>query len=566
MKDIVGKECRFVVPMKTTSGPDKYFIKEILHYSDGTREPNTRTIQGIKRPYWIVKPEHRNFYQKKEWIDEDLCDKYMCYQKDLLKELKMHTGISARTLKDVKSSPYIYGADILPESIIKRMYRTKYPDTISPYTVATLDSETDMVGKREETIITTVCFGDTGYIFVSKTWYKNTIDPESHIDKAIRKYLPAIIEHGKVEYIMTDNEFDTWVQTFKKLHTLKPDFVSLWNMMYDIEMCNQACKRANVDPKHLYSDPSLPTHEKSYWLKKGQEQKLSDSGKLTPIPWHRQWHTIITPASFYFVDAACMYSITRVAKGKIVGGMGLDNILKRELKTGKLEFAEADMYSGLRWHQYMQENYPSEYTAYALYDVLGLLDLDKKTKDLSNTIGVFSKDSPFDIYPSLPKRLSVTLDEFISKQGKVLGSVGNFDKQESLLPKHMQGLTSLKAEEWIALLPTDLVLDEGIKIIEEDPNMKTRWRAFVGDLDCISSYPSDIGACNISKETQYSEVSAYEGGDLIRLKWNHINLLTGHVGSYAYGVEILHTGTTDDWLAEYHAHKNKADVKKELPF
>ena len=67
MKEIIGRECKHAVYSKATDGSndDVVMVKEILHFSDGTREPNIELIENYKRPFYVTTEQYRNHKEKK---------------------------------------------------------------------------------------------------------------------------------------------------------------------------------------------------------------------------------------------------------------------------------------------------------------------------------------------------------------------------------------------------------------------------------------------------------------------------------------------------------------------
>lgn len=93
--------------------------------------------------------------------------------------------------------------------------------------------------------------------------------------------------------------------------------------------------------------------------------------------------------------------------------------------------------------------------------------------------------------------------------------------------------------------------DNGLRCIAEDPTMRTNIRAYNADSDAVSSYPSDMSACNVSKETTQREVITIEGipEEIFRLQ--NINLLSGHVNAVEYCVSMFNFPTANQVLQQF---------------
>ena len=63
------------------------------------------------------------------------------------------------------------------------------------------------------------------------------------------------------------------VACFNKAHEWKPDFVSIWNLDFDITKVTSALKNGGLDPADVFSDPSVPKEFKFFHYKQGSKQK-----------------------------------------------------------------------------------------------------------------------------------------------------------------------------------------------------------------------------------------------------------------------------------------------------
>ena len=125
-KKIVAKECRFAIhmPTKRSDVPDFHLVKEVLHYEDGTTQPNVRFLRDYKRPVYVTMPAYRNHEQKKEEEEVSKLLKYECTQSDLRTKVAQALGKawSNAQLRQLADSPYLYGTDITSTALIKQSY------------------------------------------------------------------------------------------------------------------------------------------------------------------------------------------------------------------------------------------------------------------------------------------------------------------------------------------------------------------------------------------------------------------------------------------------------------
>jgi hypothetical protein len=228
------------------------------------------------------------------------------------------------------------------------------------------------------------------------------------------------------------------------------------------------------------SDPKIPKNYRHFKFKKGAATKVTDSGKVTPLKPAERWHSVQTPSSFYWIDAMCSYKQIRTGSGD-EPSYALDPILNKHLKIGKLKFEQADKYTGLEWHFIMQKNYPLEYIVYNIFDCVSMEMLDEKTLDLSVQLPMYSGISDFQNFKSQPRRAVDALHFYCLKNDKVIGCTGEDMKDDD--DALISGLS-----QWITMLPSHLVYENGLKIIEEHPDIHSSLRMYTGDLDVSASY------------------------------------------------------------------------------
>ena len=478
------KECRFAVyiPPPEHGMPDLHLIKEQAHIPqpDGTIKltPQLQLITDFKRNFFITKKGYQNHKEKKEAEYLDRLIEYKSTQSKLVENISKALGTPwfKGELRKVSTSPFVYGSDILSTAVIKQTYLDRYPDLKTPYTVAIFDVETDVLDGTGEIIMATFSFKEVVYTAVVKNFIKTVVGAERRIEEAMNKYLGDVVTQRKLkpEIIFVDSAIDAVIATINKAHEMKPDFLAIWNIHFDIgTKVIEACEKAGVDPADIFSDPIVPKEYRFFKYKRGQTKKVTASGLETPIKPSAQWHTVFCPSSFYLIDAMCVYRQVRIGKPE-ERSYSLDNILNKELGIRKLKFVEADKYTGLRWHQFMQSEYKVEYIVYNRFDCISMEMLDEKIQDLALTFPLFAGCSDFSVFNSQPRRKVDDLYYYFLKNGRVIGSTGsetsNKDDTETL------GLTG-----WITALPATPVADNGLSIISEYPNMKTNIRPHVAD-------------------------------------------------------------------------------------
>jgi DNA polymerase elongation subunit (family B) len=349
--------------------------------------------------FYVTKRGHRNHQQKKEFEDIDKLDKFVTTQSKSARAIAQALGTpwAKGDVRKLARSPYLYGTDVLSTSRVKKTYQDKFPDLISPYSVAVFDTETDVVNGTNEIIMATISFGKKVYTAVVASFVEGTADVVARAHEALQKYLGSfeklemdgtttilnVLEQRGIEweFEVVPTEIACVKECIKRAHEWKPDILAMWNIDFDIPRLMEACARANVDPADLFSDPSVPKEYRFFKYKQGSRKKVTASGKEMPIKPADQWHTLYVPASFYVLDGMCVYRKRRVAKGELPS-YSLDYILDKELGVRKLKFKQAEGFSKFDWHYEMQSKWKIEYIIYNVFDCVSVEQLDEVTTDL----------------------------------------------------------------------------------------------------------------------------------------------------------------------------------------
>lgn len=476
----ISKECRFAVyiPPPEPGMPDLHLIKENIHDPEtNTNKPNVRLVENFERKFWTTKKGRRNHTQKKEWVDLDDVIEGKSTQTELVNNAAKALGTPwfKGDLRKLSESPYLYGTDITSTAIIKQTYREKYPGIQTRYSLAVFDTETDVVHGTEEIIMASLTIKDKCFTAVVKGFVERVADYHDRVlremDNSLGEYVKA--RNIKTEIVIVENALECVRACFNKAHEIKPDFVVIWNINFDISKLLYACDKYGVKPEEFMCDPIVPPEYRFFKYKQGKTQKVTASGKITPIKPAAQWHTVTVPASFYLIDAMCVYKQVRIGKPE-EQSYSLDNILNKNLGVRKLKFTEADHVSGLAWHSLMQQSYKVEYTVYNMFDCISIEILDEKTNDLSLTMPMFSGVSDFANFNSQPRRMADRLHFYCLSKGKVIGTTCSDMKDD--MDEDTLDLTG-----WIITLPAHLVHDNGLCLIKENPEQRTNLRVMVGD-------------------------------------------------------------------------------------
>lgn len=548
-EDIVNKECRFAVLCKNPNGVDDlHLVKEQIHLKDGTIVPNVRLVENYQRKFWITRKGAQNHKEKKEWESLDNLIEFKTNQTRLVENISKAIGMPwfNGTLRKLCRNPYIYGADILSTAVIKRDYQVKYPDAFSYYSVAVFDVETDMIHGTEAVLMATISFKDKVYTAIQKSFVEGESDVLNRLQQKLDLYIGEHVKARNIkwEVELVDSPAKCIIGCINKAHEWKPDFLSIWNMDFDIPKAVAMLEKEGYDPKDVFSDPSVPEVYRHFSYKQGNKQKVTASGKVTPIKPAAQWHTVYCPSSFYIIDSMCSYKHIRIGTAE-EPSYALDAILQKHLGIRKLKFKEADQYEKADWHIFMQDNFPLEYIIYNVFDCVSVEMLDEKTNDLMLTLPLFSGCSDFENFKSQPRRLVDNLHYFcLENEAKVIATTSDAMVEE--LDKYVTS-----GDGWIVTLPAHLIVENGLNIISEDSNLRTNIRAMVADLDVSAAYPNNGSVFNISKETTHKEIVRIAGIPESLMRSMSINLSGAPTNSVEIMTTLFGVPTMDEFLEAF---------------
>lgn len=479
MKKIKGRECKFVTYTQSivNQDDDMCLVKEILHYEDGTTKPNLKLVPNYQRDYYVTKESFRNHEDKKESESIKKLQRFSSNDRKLIRNAarSLGRGHNSRTLKQLARSQYLYGADITSPTIIKHEYQKRYPDFETANRVAVLDVETDMFSKTKDIISMSVTSKNVWYLAIVETFFPDK-DAKQQTEAAVEKYLG---KHKKerganLEVVMVKTAGEAVVKCLEKLHSFKPDFVTCWNIDFDVNRMLDALEKDRLNPADVFSDPSVPHAFRYYNYKPAPSIKVMASGKSSPVPFQERLNMFYTTSSFQWIDSMVLYALIRKARGQLPN-YKLDSILFRELGERKLKFKLADGLDDGDWHIFMQRHHKAEYMAYNIFDCVGVELLDEKTNDIAMTINGLIGFSELKNFTSTPTQLADDLHfVYIDSFQEVISSKS--DRMADENDKYVIDMT-----RHIITLATHLNAETGIKPFKDFPKLQTLVRRYVVD-------------------------------------------------------------------------------------
>lgn len=548
-EDVKGLECVFATYAANKAlNTDALVIKENVHLKDGRVVPNIRVIRDRKWPYYVTRKGFQNHKEQKEAEHIERLQKFTSTRVELPRRIMNSLDIfSARgSLRDLSESPYLYGTDILPTSLIKNEYQQRFPDckTMS-FNVASLDTETDVEHGTQDVIIANITYKGKTFSTVTKKYIADTPDFIQKCHDAAKRLAKDDFDKLQWEIVIVDTPGQACYEVIQKAHEWKPDFISIWNMNFDIPKMVAMLEKDGYDLAQVFSDPKVPDEYKFFEYREGPAIKKTQSGKSTSIHHADRWHVCTCPASFYFIDSMCLFKRIRVAAGNEpsykLNDILIANGLDSKLKLKELEAFETD---GDVWHARMQAEFKAEYMVYNVIDDVRLIDLDNKTGDISRAFPALAGVSDYSVYHKNPRKIVDDLHFFYMERGQIIASTSpSLDKNE--LDKFVVGM-----KDWIVTLPS-YTINSGMRLFVDAPHIQTMIYRYLADLDITGTYPNEEDILNISKVTTAFETCRIQGFREEEQRYFGLTLTGGKSNALELAIRYASFPTPEELLAQF---------------
>lgn len=540
---------------------DAVIVSEHVYKEDGSVTPNLRILRNPSKTYYITKKAYRETHdEKKEREKIEHLDKHTAPVKTFYEEAfrvlneRGATRNGRFNRESVLKSPYVYGADMDIESLVKIRYKKDFQKSgldLAPITVGMLDIEVSISPGSEGTLLCfTVTHENKVYTAINKKWMykfqggKHVEIPEKNLKILSEETLVPMIQKAFKEhkglslykdrlpfefhYFLSDDEVEMIKWGFDKVHKNKTTFLCGWNIKFDVESLTNILIKHKVDPKTVFSHPSLPPNLQYFRIYEDMKPVNHFTDK---------WHWYYNTAYFQFLDLMCLYSRLRTVEGKEYS-YALDYILKKNDLGGKIHWEDLKEVNNLEgtseWHRKMASHYFAHYVVYNQWDCISLQLLEWCNHDV-DALRLLSDNTPIAKYPRQSTRIRDTLYAEWIEKGYVIGTaMSNMqDKEDALIDT-----------EGGAVLSATAVVDCGVKLVEEFPDKRTQIHVFVSDADFSQMYPTIMESGNITKETKASTVYGVEGDHILvdkedRIGRLHSYLISQSENAYNIGVEFL---------------------------
>lgn len=474
--EISGKECMHITYAISKDGKDDaLFVKEYIHLKNGDVVPNLKMIENLERSFWITKPARRDHKDKLQWEHIDNCTEHRCREVELLRKADLALGNSGyvNRKQQLFKSPYLWGCGVKPQCNVKYAYTNTYPDTKSRLArVGVIDTETDVLNGTGEIIMGAFTFKERALLTVTRDFFGNA--PDEVIEQRFRAKLKELLgnddnkEIGNilkkrnmtVEFQLEDNAGGCTKAMLDKAHEWKPDFISFWNMNFDIKKMTEGLTKYGYNLDNCFSDPNIPEKYRFFKYREGKSIKVTHDGKSTSINPEQRWHVAECPATFFFIDGMTLYWRLRIAAG-MEEGYGLDAVLQRNLNIGKLGIPETAHLTGIDLHKAMQSNYKYEYAVYCLFDSISTEMLDEETGDVAVKLPAMCKYSDFTDFKSGPTRIADEMHFHCLENNHVIGVTDGDIRDDN-------DQFVLKSSDWIITLPAYMGHNLGLDFVESN--------------------------------------------------------------------------------------------------
>lgn len=560
-KELQDVECKHATYTEDGNGNDLLTMKIVYHLKCGRSIPDLDFVENFRRPFYITLPQYQNHTDKKEWEHRKYVREYWSTQAKLQDSIIRAQGFGRPgQLRVLARNQYLYGCDIGTPALVKKRYQDRWPDGFRPNRVAVLDTETDMIAGDDSIIICSITMKDKALITVRADYAQSIGNVRKSIEEhcAKRPEIRKVLEERKVQLDIRvyDTDTDMVVACIEELHRWQPDFVTFWNMDFDMQRMLEALEIrggfTNQDLADLFSDPRVPPQYRKFRYRRDSPMKRKDDGSFENKASYDMWNVVEAPASFYFICSMCTYRRIRLAAGK-QPSYSLEYTSQKHLKFGKVydDLPGVTARDGTaQWHVQMQRFQKVPYIVYNLFDDIVVEQLDEKVLDLNTQISILSKMSSYDIFHSNPRKTADDLHFFVQTVGHVVGSVSDkmVDENDALLPGK---------EGWIMAFPCHTIEDNGLVMFKELPNVRSMIRMFVSDADIVSTYPNGERIMNLSKSTTMAELCRIRGISLSKQQLLGVNLTGGPVNAIKIMHEVCGLPSAREMIELYAAHKKE---------
>ena len=496
-----------------------------------TGEKHLQVINDPKMGIYFEKPEFRNHIYNKNHESVERLNHVVVpynhipeviaadYQKQTGMKPKYQQGRYGEFRQQMLKYPYVYGADYDIRAYYRYMWlKTMDNDRQKPITKGFLDIEVDsyestgfadpsinpidLVTLIDGSTMTSYTFALHGVDYKPKFYAK--MDEETEIKEEDRKRLyesrtlqqQDFVDHvddiekevhdlfdedyGKLEYkwYFYNDERQMLIHLFQLIHKLKLDFISVWNINFDVPYMMERMTHLGLDYKEVMCHPDFP-HKTCYFKKDTRNFEVKNKSDFFFCSSYTVW-----------LDQMKNYAAIRKGREEL-RSFSLNYIAKKVLNDEKLDYADVGNIKTLSYKDY------KKYFIYNIKDVLLQLGIENRTNDVDYVYTVsYLNATPYEsIFKQTVKLRNTQYIRFL-EMGYVPGeniNTGSYEKSED---EEDEGQET--GFEGALVGDPRLVLNVGKKRFGKRTNNIFDCSI---DMDMSSFYPSSIIAMNIDAST-----------------------------------------------------------------
>lgn len=501
-----------VIYHKPTKRTDYKDYLSIIYKDLVTNQKELMKITEPEFTIYEVKDEYRTFKTARHYFGKDDCIEHTIKYKNLHKEIADIIGDPGkRFLKEHRSYfdrralfkyPYVLGADIPIETYYRVLWHEQLGNELKKdITCQYMDIEVNQkhwdgagIPRHGECPIDAVSLVDdctnTVYTFLLKVpdnpQIEDFILPENI--KEFQKELHEMFDdvYGELTYniYMYTSELELLQKLFTLIHSLKRDFVLIWNMAFDIPYIISRIAELGEDPAFImcHSDfpvPNLYYKEDTNTFEFANKRDYFDNSSYS-----------------HYLDQLILYAATRKSKGA-VKKVNLGAVAQEELGDTKLDYTDSGNFVDFSYQNY------KKYVMYNIKDVLLQMGINRKTNDVMNYY--YSVYNSFCGYKDGLKQTvslrGLVYKELLEEHNLIIGNNVNYDNKTESKDDDDDD----DDDKFEGALNGDPLLNSHKGLLLFGKRSKFIFGSCI-DLDFSAMYPNAICAFNIFAESMIGKL------------------------------------------------------------
>lgn len=343
-----------------------------------------------------VKQEYRTFKKTRHYLPKEQCIKHTIKYKDRYKEIAKIAGEESPEMDFYKNNlrnrtsldqlykyPYVLGADIS----IETYYRVIWDKDVgnAPYvpTCIYLDIEVDQKGyegkgisRHGECPINAICITDditnTVYQFLLYRTCYTQIDDFINDQESYQKELHEAFDESygngsqlTFNIYMIDDEKELLERAWQLIHSLKRDFMLIWNAPFDMPYMEDRYRVLGGNPETLMCHSDFPSTMLYFKL----DDNIFDQA-LKRDHYEISCYTRV-------INQLSLYPSLRRSKGAI-RRLNLGAVAWNEMKDTKLDYTDVGNFIQFPYNDYRR------FSMYNIKDTLLQMGLNRKCRDMTS--------------------------------------------------------------------------------------------------------------------------------------------------------------------------------------